>query len=261
MIRQRPTITKTGAYTTTDADNGCRIICNSASAFEVTLHTATGRYNFDLEIDNIGAGTVTVSGQTIAQYGHSHIGCDGTSWIVTASGGGSGGAVDSVNGETGAVILDAADIDIADSGSHFTATDVEGALTELFTSGSDGKAALETAIETKGGTVDKAGAVATFAELEDGVDSIPTGSGTYQAKTVTPDAAGQTVTPDTGYDALSSVTINGDADLTAGNIKKDIVVFGVTGTYEGSGGESLIDYFDKLIPMNSLSISYSYIVS
>lgn len=248
MIYQKPTRTVTEAYTTADTDNGCRIICNSASAFEVTLHTATGRYNFDLEIDNIGAGTVTVSGQTIAQYGHAHIGCDGTNWIVTVSGGGSGGAVSSVNGETGAVVLDAADIDIADSGGHFTATDVEGALAELFTSGSDGKAALETAIETKGGTVDKAGAVATFAELEDGIDSIPTGGGTYQSKTVTPDAAGQTVTPDTGYDALSSVTINGDADLVAGNIKKDVTIYGVTGTLSSGNQLLAISFFSVASP-------------
>lgn len=66
-------------------------------------------------------------------------------------------------------------------------------------------------------------------------------TGTYnnqkveQSKTVTPTAAGFTVTPDSGK-VLSSVVINGDADLIAGNVKKDIQIFGVTGTYEGSGG-------------------------
>lgn len=244
MIRQRPMVTKTGNYTTTDADNGYRIICNSASAFEITLHTATGRYNFDLEIDNIGAGTVTVSGQTVAQYGHAHIGCDGTNWIVTVSGGGSGGAVDSVNGETGAVVLDAADIDITDSGSHFTATDVEGALAELFTSVSDGKTAVAAAITDKGVTTSATDSFSTMATNIGGIS----GGGTYQSKTITPDAAGQTVTPDTGYDALSQVTINGDADLVAGNIKKDVVIYGVTGTLSSSNQLLAISFFSVASP-------------
>lgn len=55
-------------------------------------------------------------------------------------------------------------------------------------------------------------------------------SGTYQAKTVTPSASQQVVSPDAEYDALSSVTVNGDADLTAGNIKNDVTIFDVTGT-------------------------------
>lgn len=59
------------------------------------------------------------------------------------------------------------------------------------------------------------------------------GGGTYQSKTVTPSASQQNITPDTGYDALSSVTINGDADLAAGNIKDGVTIFGVEGTYEG----------------------------
>lgn len=222
MIRQRPTKTITdSAYTTTDADNGYRIIFNNATGVTVTLHSATGRYNFDCEIDNVGAGDVTIGGQTISQYSHAHLGNTGTAWVVLV-GGGSVGSVD------------ASDVDIADSGGHFTATDVEGALAELFTSVSSGKTDIAAAITDKGGT---ASGDDTFSELADAIETIP--GGIYQSKTVTPDATGQTVTPDTGYDALSSVIINGDSDLTAGNIKKDTVIFGVTGTYEGSSGELL----------------------
>lgn len=250
MIYQRLTKTVTAStYTTTDADNGYRIIFNNATGVTVTLHTATGRYNFDCEFDNIGAGAVTVSGQTIAQYGHAHIGNNGGStWTVAVSGGGSGGSVDSVNGETGTVVLDAADIDITDSGGHFTATDVEGALSELFTSVSNGKTDIAASITGKGGT---ASGDDTFAELADAIDALPSGSGTYQSKTVTPDAAGFTVSPDGGYDALSSVVINGDSDLAASNIKSGVVIFGVTGTYSVSEFTNLIRYKKNVIPTDA----------
>ena len=97
-----------------------------------------------------------------------------------------------------------------------------------------------------------------------------------QTKTATPSESTQTISPDSGYDGLSSVTVNavsktyigsgvtkkaaatytpktsdqsiaasqylsgaqtikGDVNLVAGNIKSGVSIFGVTGTYAGSG--------------------------
>lgn len=49
---------------------------------------------------------------------------------------------------------------------------------------------------------------------------------------ITPTTADQTI--DTTLN--NSIKVKGDADLIAGNIKKDVEIFGVTGSYEGSGG-------------------------
>lgn len=49
---------------------------------------------------------------------------------------------------------------------------------------------------------------------------------------VTPTASDQTIDTTTN----NSIKVKGDADLVAGNIKKDVEIFGVTGSYEGGGG-------------------------
>lgn len=60
-----------------------------------------------------------------------------------------------------------------------------------------------------------------------------------QTKTATPATTTVEVTPDTGYSGLSKVTVAAvtaaiDTNIVAENIKKDVVILGVTGTYEGS---------------------------
>lgn len=73
-----------------------------------------------------------------------------------------------------------------------------------------------------------------------GVNGTYSGGGSnYQQKTVTPSAIQQVVSADSGYDALSQVTVNGSSNLVAGNIKKDVEIFGVTGTLEGGSGVTL----------------------
>lgn len=71
---------------------------------------------------------------------------------------------------------------------------------------------------------------------------ITTGSSTQKTLQLTTKST-QTYTPTTtdqtilyGRWLTGTQTIKGDANLVAGNIKKDVSIFGVTGTYEGNNG-------------------------
>lgn len=71
-----------------------------------------------------------------------------------------------------------------------------------------------------------------------GVVGTYTGGGSnYEQKSVTPDfsSGDVTVTPDSGYDALASVTIQKDSDLTPQNVKSGVEINGIIGTYTGAG--------------------------
>lgn len=66
------------------------------------------------------------------------------------------------------------------------ATTVQEAVAENFQSVVDGKKLLETAVIDKGGTVEKAGSVATFSELRTGIAAISSSAGGYTEQSLPP---------------------------------------------------------------------------
>lgn len=65
-------------------------------------------------------------------------------------------------------------ISVTDTNENFTSTDVEGALSELFTNVNNGKGQIATAIVDKGGTASGSN---TFTELSTAITNLPSGSG------------------------------------------------------------------------------------
>ena len=63
---------------------------------------------------------------------------------------------------------------------------------------------------------------------------------TKGAATYTPSSTNQTIASNQYLTGVQ--TISGDANLLASNIKKDISIFGITGTYEGGGGSTGLEF-------------------
>ena len=111
------------------------------------------------------------------------------------------------------------------------------------------KSALKTSITNKGVTVKKKKKINEYSAL---VDSIVELKG--QTKTVTPSTSEQTISPDAQYNGLTSVTVNAvtsaiDSNIVADNIKKDVSILGVTGTY---APEKEIDTSDATATANQI---------
>ena len=93
-------------------------------------------------------------------------------------------------------------------------------------------------------TVDSNGLITASATQNSGYVSAGTKSATVQlttkaATTITPGTSSKTAVEKNVY-TTGAITVAGDADLKAANIKKGVNIFGVTGTYESSGLDGLL---------------------
>lgn len=94
-----------------------------------------------------------------------------------------------------------------------------------------------TAVNNKGGTLP---ITQDLTNLPNAITSIPSGgsSPVINSLSITPTTSQQTYTASGGVDGFSPVTVSAvtasiDNNITTGNIKKDVTILGVTGTYEG----------------------------
>ncbi|WP_128895714.1 pyocin knob domain-containing protein [Longirhabdus pacifica] len=138
---------------------------------------------------------------------------------------------------------------IEDSGDKFAATDVEGALSELFTNVSDGKTTLAAAITDMGqsalGNMTFAQLAVKVKDISKNASSTPsdvlTGRTAYAGgtkitgtmsnngtKIITPSTTNQTIAK--GYHNGQGYVV-GDPDLKSENIKSGTTIFGVGGKY------------------------------
>ena len=80
-----------------------------------------------------------------------------------------------------------------------------------------------------------------------GAKAPETPSPVLQEKTVTPETLPTVIGPDEGYDGLSQVTVNPDAQLKAENIRSGKSIFGVTGVFEGVAVPTPMPYGSTLL--------------
>lgn len=93
---------------------------------------------------------------------------------------------------------------------------------------------IKTAIIAKGQT--PSGNITTYATAIGNINTV-----NNTTLSVTPTTSAQSLTPSSPYTGYGSVTVAAvtnsiDANITAGNIKKDITILGVTGTLESGSG-------------------------
>ena len=95
--------------------------------------------------------------------------------------------------------------------------------------------------------------------IADGTYTVTDTISVQGAQTITPGTSNQTIA--SGQYLTGAQTILGDADLVAGNIKKDVTIFNVTGTYDGGGDSNptaSFNYCNFIDYDGTIRYSYSY---
>lgn len=141
---------------------------------------------------------------------------------ITATGGVDGYSPITVNAVTSAID---ANISAGNIKSGVSILGVSGSVTEL-----KGETRSVSLTNSSGQTF-------TPTSGKNGITSI-TVTPNNQARSVTPSTSAQTLNVNSGYSgngkiSVSAVTSSIDNNITAGNIKKNVTILGVTGTYEG----------------------------
>lgn len=115
------------------------------------------------------------------------------------------------------------------------------------------KARLQAVLRDSNAVIaDKGGEeAADLSGLPGAIDSIPAGGGgNLQEVTITPNGTQIEALPEEGYDGFSKVTVTGDDNLVAANIRNGVTIYGVLGTSKGGGAD------EKNLPIPSDYQSY-----
>ena len=119
------------------------------------------------------------------------------------------------------------------------------ALKALYTAiGGDSATVLAatTNLEVLNGIAAKLGSSTSGTDIASAITAISAVAGgqikKLTTKSVDPTTEAKTYTPSSSYNGFSSFTVKAvtaaiDENIVAGNIKKDVVILGVTGSYEG----------------------------
>lgn len=96
------------------------------------------------------------------------------------------------------------------------------------------KTAIKNAIISKGETVSNNDLFSSYAGKIENITELK-----GETKTITPTTSQQTISPSSGKNGITQVTVNAvtsaiDNNITAGNIKNGVSILGVTGNYSGT---------------------------